>query len=130
MDPSGFRGLEAHDHIERRGFARAVRTQKPYDLAGFDVQRNIIDHASTGVRFLQIESRQCPRRRFFGQAGGISQSSLRFTWSLERRRCYGLRQLYPLGKFLFAKRAVPERSLPVTYGLNKRLHQLGVLLSW
>jgi hypothetical protein len=46
-------GASAEDHVDGGGLARAVRTQKPDDLARAHVERNTVDRRLVPVRFAQ-----------------------------------------------------------------------------
>ena len=55
---------KAREDAHRGGFAGAVRTEKPDDLAFFDFERNIVDRDSTGVSLgetLDFNHMLCPR---------------------------------------------------------------------
>src|SRR5260370_37828426 len=91
MDASGLGRFEADNHIEGCSLAGAVRAEKTHDLTWFDVEGDVINHPPPAVGFLQIESVQRERRRFFRSTRRLRLASLfcRFSW----RRCYRLRQI-------------------------------------
>src|ERR1700722_9323923 len=48
------RGYQPEDHVNRRGLARAVRPEHPYDLAPLDSETDVIDGAKFSECFAQI----------------------------------------------------------------------------
>jgi hypothetical protein len=66
----GFGRFQADDHVKGRRLTGAIRSEQPNDFAGLNVQRDIVDYASTTVRLSQTESRKCARRRSFGNLAG------------------------------------------------------------
>src|SRR5687768_7916971 len=53
MDMAGHRRNEPHDHVERRGFARAIRPQQSDNLPLLQSQGHIADHGSAAVHLDQ-----------------------------------------------------------------------------
>src|SRR6185437_1360927 len=58
---------DAHDHVERRRFAGAVRTEKANDLSGFNAHGHAIDDPALAIGLDQIAGRQ---EKFFRDGGG------------------------------------------------------------
>jgi hypothetical protein len=62
VDRSVVHGDQAHDHVETRRLARAVRAQQPHDLAARYLERHVLDHDARAVSFLESMDLQLAHR--------------------------------------------------------------------